>query len=72
MKVVKLKSLLMIIIIFIIIKNIFGESICKGNNYCDDCNICNLKNDNSCGYKNLFCLKRDNKIFFFYYFNLLL
>ena len=57
----------MIIITFNIIKNIFGESIWKGNNDCDDCNICNLKNDSSCGYKNLFCLKRDNQIFFFYY-----
>ena len=67
MEVVKLKSLLMNVIIFNIIQNIFGKSICKGNNYCDDCNICNLKDDRSCGYKNLFCLKNDNQIFFFYY-----
>ena len=67
MEVVKSKSLLMNVIIFNIIQNIFGKSICKGNNYCDGCNICNLKDDRSCGYKNLFCLKNDNQIFFFYY-----
>jgi len=67
MKDINLKIFFFNVVIFNIIKKIFGIEICSEYTYCDNCKICNITNDISCGYNNLFCLNDNHKINFLYY-----
>ena len=54
MKEINLKIFFLNVVIFNIIKKIFGNEICSKYTYCDNCKICNIINDSSCGYNNFF------------------